>query len=116
MKLDNKGVADVADMLISYHMHSFRIRRHEIYDIEFEPFMVTELDNARNRLRGSYSENDVMAQAFGFHEIISRSKWRIAELAKEAKETEDARGQYKEAEALMEQMAAADYLLELLNG
>ena len=116
MKLDNEGIANVADMLISYHMHSFRIRRHEIYDIEFEPAIVNELDNARKRLRNDYSETDRMAQAFGFHEIVSRSKWRIAELAKEAKESEDARTQYKEAEVLMEQMGAADYLLELLNG
>ena len=116
MNLSNSDMASIADMLVSYHMHSFRIRRHEIFNIEFDPPVVHELNNARNRLRNDYSEDNRLAQAFGLHEIVSRSKWEIARLAKEAKETEDARKQYEQAEEHMEQMAAADYLLELLNG
>jgi hypothetical protein len=102
-------------MLISYHAHSFRVRRTEIFDIELPLPVIAELNNARRRLRNDFTDTEKIGQAIGFHEVISRSRNIVTELAEQAKENEDSREQYKEAKDVMEIMSAADYLLELLD-
>ena len=114
MNFTNNDQATIADMLISYHMHSFRIRREKIFDIEYQPLLVEELDNARERLGSRYTEEEKVQQAISFREVISYAKNKVSALAAEAKESKSPQEQYSEAEQLMEQISGASYLLELL--
>ena len=114
MNFSDSDHAKIADMLISYHMNSFRIRREKIFDIEYPPTIVEELDNARERLDSRYTEEEKVQQAISFREVISYTKDKVTVLAAEAKESERPQEQYTEAEQLMEQISGATYLLELL--
>ena len=114
MNFSNHDRAAIADMLISYHMNSFRIRREKIFDIEYSPLLVEELDNARERLDSRYTEEEKVQQAISFREVISYAKNKVSVLAAEAKEAESPQEQYVEAEKFMEQISGASYLLELL--
>ncbi len=114
MNFSNNDRAVIADMLISYHMHSFRVRREKIFDIEYPPPLVEELENARERLGSRYTEEEKVRQAISFREVISYAKNKVSILAAEAKESGSPQEQYAEADKLMEQISGASYLLELL--
>jgi hypothetical protein len=118
-ELSNQAIGQMADMFIAYHKRSFRIRAQAFFsdfDLDFPLPVVDELDNARRRLENDYVPEERISWAFGFHEIISKNRYKIKELADEAKEMDDARPAADDIAQLMEEMDAATWLLELLNG
>lgn len=117
MELTNKQIAETADWLISYHMRSFRSRRHGLLpDVEIWPEIVSELDNLRVRLNNDYTPEEIAWKSIGLHETMSRNKAKLKELKEEAHKADDAKPYLEQAEKAMKEMDAAVYLLELLNG
>lgn len=116
MTFSNKAIAKMCDMLISYHTHSFRVRRAPIYDVDITPAIVEELDNLRWRVGNEYGDDERLMRASGLHEIVSRNRFTIREQASLARDEDDARPHLAIAEKLMEELGATMYLLELLNG
>ena len=115
MTFSNPTIAKMCDMLISYHVHSFRVRRAPIFDVEVTPVIVEELDNLRWRVGNEYEHEEQLMKASGLHEIVSRNRYAIKEQASLARDEEDARPHFAIAEKLMSELGAATYLLELLN-
>ena len=116
MEFSNDTIVKLCDMMISYHAHSFRVRRASLLDIEVPLPLVEELDNLRNRLGNEYDDEDKLMRATGLHEIVSRNRLEIKGLSASAKEADDAKPYLDKAGVLMEELGGATYLLELLHG
>ncbi len=114
MNFSNTDLAEIAGMFISYHMNAFRIRRHEIFDIEVVPSVVEELDNLRMWMGDQLSDDERYARGASLHEAITDCKNKLNQLSQEASEVENPGAQYKQAQEIMEQLRGANYLLELL--
>ena len=115
MKLSNKGIVRLCDMLISYHMKSFRIRRKGLLDVDLAPKIVMELDNLRYRLGNEWKVEDAHDQAIGFNHIIQMGKEEISRQREMAQSADDAKPHLERAQTLMEEMSAAKYLMELMT-
>jgi len=115
MELSDEGLVKLCDMLISYHMRAFRIRRHGLLDIDLAPNIVIELDNLRYRLGNEWKEEDILDQAEGFNHIIHAGKKEISRQREMAQVADDARPYLERAQELMEEMGAAKYLMELMT-
>ena len=110
-------LVETTDWLISYHMRSFRARRIGLLEnIEIWPGIVSELDNLRCQLGNEYTAEERSWRSIGLHEIVSRNRAELKEIKQQAQEATDAKPYLKRAEKLMEELDAAVYLLELLNG
>ena len=116
MEFSDETTIKLCDMMISYHVHSFRVRRVPLLDIEVPLPIVEELDNLRNRLGSEYDDEDKLMRATGLHEMVSRNRLEIKGLSISAKESDDAKPYMEKAEVLIEELGAATYLLELLHG
>jgi hypothetical protein len=114
MEFSNTDIAKIAGMFTSYHMNAFRIRRHEIFDIEVAPSVVEELDNLRMWMGDQLSDDEKYARGASLHEAISDCKNKLGQLSQEANEAEDPKVQYEQAQEVMEQLRGASYLMELL--
>jgi len=115
--LSMKDLSEIADMMISYHMHSFRIRREKIFDIEVKPRLVDELENFRWWTGNVLNGEEKYTVGLSVRQAMSDTEERISDLTKEAKsaeETEDLTGIYEQAQEYMEQMRSYNYLMELL--
>ena len=115
-ELSNEAIAKISDMLMAYHRRSFRIRCAGVFNGYVDPPIVDELDNLRHRLRADYSNEEKMAQAISLHEIISRNRWEIRALAQSAKEVSHAGVIADRIATLMEELEAANWMLEKLDG
>jgi len=116
MTFSNETIVKLADMMISYHAHSFRARRVPFFNGEITPPIVDELGNMRKRIGNEYEPEEKMFNAVGLHEIVTRNKVEIRALATIAKSAENARPYAEKAGILMDELSSTIYLLELLNG
>ncbi len=114
MDLPNADVAQIAGMLISYHMNAFRIRRHEIFDVEVAPAMVEELKNLQMWLGDELDAGQRYVRGVALREVVTDCKSKLNQLSQEASGAEDPGAQYEEAQVIMAQLRSADYLMELL--
>ena len=114
-ELSNEGLVSLTDMLISYHMRSFRIRRKGLLSIDLTPDIVLELDNLRYRLGNEWKEEDAYDQAIGFNHIIQSGREEISRQREMAQSADDATPHLERAQELMEEMSAAKYLMELMT-
>lgn len=118
MSLSNQTVSELAGMLASYHMYSFRARRAGLLADSFEvkPLLVSELENVQKRMGNQYGPDEAMMQATGLHEIMTRNRNKIEELRQKAEDSDRAKVYLQEAQDLLKELEGANYLLELLNG
>ncbi len=115
MELSKEGIVRLCDMLISYHMRAFRIRRKGLLDVDLAPGIVMELDNLRYRLGNEWKVEDAHDQAEGFNHIIHMGKEEISRQREMAQSADDAKPYLERAEVLMGEMSAAKYLMELMT-
>ena len=114
MELSNADIAMIAGMFTSYYMNAFRIRRHEIFDIEVVPSVIEELDNLKMWIGDQLSDDERYVRGVSLHRAIADCKDKLNQLSQEASESEDPGVQYEQAQEVMEQLRGASYLMELL--
>ena len=114
MDFSNTDIAEIAGIFVLYHMNAFRIRRHEIFDIEVVPSVVEELENLRMWLGDQLDSDERYVRGISLHEAVADCKNRLNKLSQEAGTAEDPKVQYEQAQEIMEQLRGASYLMELL--
>lgn len=115
MDFSKETLVRMTDALISYHMNSFRIRRKNLLSVDLVPSVVIELDNMRARIGDELLVEDSVDQAEGFNGIIQSGREEISRQREMAESSDDATPYLERAQELMEEMSAAQYLMELMD-
>ena len=115
--MKDEQIVYLADCLVKYHVNSFKIRTYNLATPGVTTLPVAiELNNLRRRLSADYETIDAMSQAVALKDILDRGQERIKELVLEAQHAADPKIQLEEAKKIRSQMAAAEEMLEKLNG
>ena len=109
-------VAGLARNISIYHRNSFRIRSMGRHMPQIDLPLSVELENLADRLTGNYDPFDKLNRMRGLNSIIQQGVEEIQELSQLATGAKDATIYLEPARKAHKEIAAAQKLLEMLNG